>query len=201
MKPYSESCEQNKAAILQVIQPLLTQSNSLLEIGSGTGQHAVYFSHVMPHIQWQTSERSEMMNQGIEMWLDEYRVDGKLSNLQKPIVLDVQQSTWPEIKVDAVFSANTLHIMHWHDVEKFFAHVPALLNDNGLLIVYGPFNFQGEYTSESNRQFDVWLKNRDANSAIRDFTEVNVLAEAQGLKLLQDYPMPANNRILCWKKG
>lgn len=195
-KPYSESCDQNRDAILSVIEPLLTAKSTVLEIGSGTGQHAVYFSEKMPHLSWQPTDQKHHL-EGINRWLKEARLD----NIHTPLELNVTQSYWPEIKVDAVFTANTLHIMHWHEVESLFANLSGRLNEDGLLIIYGPFNYHNQYTSESNARFDSWLKARDIQSGIRDFEQVNQLAEKQGFRLLQDFEMPANNRILCWNKS
>ena len=195
MKPYSESCDQNRHVILDVIKPLLANKNDLLEIGSGTGQHAVFFAKEMPHLVWHTSDRSEN-HAGIQAWINE----SALTNIIPPIRLDVSKDPCPEIKVDAIFSANTLHIMSWESVIDFFNKAGKLLSKDGLLIVYGPFNYQGKYTSESNKRFDAWLKSRDANSAIRDFEAVNTLAEKSGLMLVEDFKMPANNRILQWKR-
>ena len=199
-QPFAESCEQNKNVILETIKPVLSSCKSVLEIGSGTGQHALYFGQQMPHLQWYTSDRSEAMK-GIQMWLDEFQLEGELNNVHSPVTLDVTQNQWPKLNVDAVFTANTLHIMSWQEVQKFYERAPEILNDNGLLLVYGPFNYQGQYTSDSNRQFDGWLKNRDPESGIKDFSELNDLAEKNGLKILVDYEMPANNRILLWQKA
>lgn len=194
-KPYSESCVQNCDPILSIIKPLLKDKNTVLEVGSGTGQHAVYFSAQMPHLTWQPSDQQEYLH-GIQLWLDE----AQLPNVYPAFELNVTQLSWPDIKVDAVFSANTLHIMHWHEVEMFFNGIKDRLIEQGLLIIYGPFNYNNQYTSESNARFDSWLKARDPESAIRHFEQVNKLAEEQGLELYEDYAMPANNRILCWKK-
>jgi cyclopropane fatty-acyl-phospholipid synthase-like methyltransferase len=196
MKPFAQSCEQNKDVILEVIKPLLINSTHLLEIGSGTGQHAVHFAKAMPHLQWQTSDLQESL-QGIQMWLDE----ADLSNVLSPVVLDVLQSDWPELQVDAIFMANTLHIMSWHEVEELFSQMPALLQNNGIVLIYGPFNYHGQFTSDSNRQFDDWLKARDPQSGVKEFSAINVLAKENHLQLLADYEMPANNRILCWLKN
>lgn len=200
IKPFSESCEQNKAVILETIQPLLVSCHNLLEVGSGTGQHAIHFAQAMPHIQWFTSDRHDALN-GIQMWVDEYRVDGQLNNLHAPVTLDVTQHDWPALTVDAVFTANTLHIMHWNEVQIFFKRGAQLLNDDGLMLVYGPFNYNGQFTSESNQRFEGWLKSRDPHSGIRDFSDLDELAKENGLTLLADYEMPANNRILCWQKA
>ncbi len=199
MKPFSESCEQNKAVILKTIKPVLSSCNSVLEIGSGTGQHAVYFAQHLPHLQWYTSDRSAALN-GIQMWLDEFQSEGGLNNVHSPVSLDVTQSQWPDINVDAVFTANTLHIMSWYEVQMFYERVPEILNADGLMLAYGPFNYQGQYTSDSNQRFDGWLKARDPDSGIKDFSELNDLALKNGLNILADYEMPANNRILLWQK-
>ena len=200
MKPFAESCEQNKEVILNVIKPLLDNSHSLLEIGSGTGQHAVHFAQAMPHLTWYPSDRVESLP-GIEMWLDDYRSRGvSLDNVESPFELDVMQTQWPELEVDAIFSANTLHIMNWNEVEMFFQKVPLVLKSGGMILIYGPFNYHGNYTSDSNRQFDGWLKSRDPESGIRDFDDLNELASQNGLQIMADFEMPANNRILCWHK-
>lgn len=199
MKPFSESCEQNKEVILKTIKPLLSLSENLLEIGSGTGQHAIHFAQAMPHLQWHTSDRPESLA-GIQMWLNEFCINGQLNNIRPPIALDVMQNNWPALKVDAVYSANTLHIMHWNEVQKFFEQSAFCLNHGGILLAYGPFNYQGKYTSESNERFDNWLKSRDSKSGIKDFSDLCELAENAQLKLMADYEMPANNRILYWQK-
>ena len=196
MKPFSESCEQNQQVILDIIKPLLHDCHSVLEIGSGTGQHAVYFAQHLPHVQWQSSDRQENIK-GIQLWLDE----ADLSNISSPLVLNVMQAEWPELSVDAVFMANTLHIMSWHEVKAFFSQISRVLQKNASLIIYGPFNYHGQYTSESNQRFDLWLKSRDPDSGIRDFSAVNRLAEENQLQLVADYAMPANNRILYWKNS
>jgi len=196
MKPYSESCDQNKAPILAVIKPLFSGCSSVLEIGSGTGQHAVCFAENMPRLVWHTSDRPEN-HSGIRQWLDE----ANLPNTRYPLLLDVTQAEWPELSVDAVFSANTAHIMHWPEVEALIAGVGELLSEGGVFALYGPFNYNGSYTSESNARFDVWLKQRDPQSGIRAIEELDKLAGDVGLSLLEDHEMPANNRILCWQKN
>jgi len=194
MKQYSESCIQNQDPILSIIKPLLTNVNSVLEIGSGTGQHAVYFAKHMSHIKWQASDQSQYLP-SVNAWIDEANLD----NLPNAIELDVTQS-WPNLKFDAIFSANTTHIMSWNMVVNFFDGVGRSLDAGGLFILYGPFNYQGQYTSQSNANFDLWLKNRDPRSAIRDFEALNQLAQKAGLSLINDYEMPANNRTLHWIK-
>jgi cyclopropane fatty-acyl-phospholipid synthase-like methyltransferase len=194
-KPFSESCVENRAPILAVLREVFAGCGTVLEIGSGTGQHAVYFGAELPHLRWQTADVPPH-HAGIRLWLAE----AKLANVLPPLELDVNQPHWRSGRYDAVFSANTLHIMSWPEVEKFFEGVGEILKAGGILAVYGPFNYGGRYTSESNARFDAWLKARDPASGVRDFEAVDTLARAQGLHLQQDIAMPANNRTLVWRK-
>lgn len=195
-KPHAPACERNRDPILAVLQPRLATARRVLEIGSGTGQHAVHFAAAMPWLQWQCSDRAENLP-GIAMWLD----DAALANTPAALELDVATGPWPTATFDAVFSANTLHIMGWPEVQAFFAGVARVLADGGLLLVYGPFNYGGEYTSDSNRAFDAWLLARDPRSAIRDAEAVDAVAAAVGLVLEEDLAMPANNRCRVWRKA
>ena len=168
----------------------------MLEVGSGTGQHAVYFGAALPHLHWQTADVAEY-HPGISAWLQE----AALPNVVPPLALDVNDRGWHSGRYDAVFSANTLHIMSAPEVEQFFEGVGQVLEPGGALAVYGPFNYGGRFTSESNARFDQWLKARDPASGVRDFERVDQLASQQGLMLAQDYAMPANNRMLVWVKA
>ncbi|MFT5636020.1 MAG: cyclopropane fatty-acyl-phospholipid synthase-like methyltransferase [Cognaticolwellia sp.] len=193
-KPFSQACENNKTAILLRLVDTFRQSKTVLEVGSGTGQHAVYFAPNMTWLSWQTSDI--MLNhQGISQWLKEYPA----GNLLHPVELDLNQP-WPIAKVDAIYTANTLHIVSWPLVQAFFSGVTQHLNQQGKLCIYGPFNYQGKYTSESNADFDIWLKERDSQSAIRDIEAIIALAESAGLSLEYDHDMPANNRLLEFSK-
>ena len=194
MKQHSESCIQNQSPILNIIKPLLVNTSTVLEIGSGTGQHAVFFAKQMPHLTWQASDQSQYLP-SVNAWINEANLD----NLPSAIELDVTEP-WVNTKVEAVFSANTAHIMNWEMVVDFFNGVGRSLDAGGVFILYGPFNYNGQYTSQSNANFDLWLKNRDPRSAIRDFEALNQLAQKSGLSLVADYAMPANNRILHWVK-
>ncbi|HUX30776.1 MAG TPA: DUF938 domain-containing protein [Thiobacillus sp.] len=194
-KPFSESCVQNREPILAVLREVFADCRQLLEIGSGTGQHAVYFGAELPHLVWQSADVPPH-HPGIRAWLDE----AALPNVRPPIALDVSQPGWRSGRYDAVFSANTLHIMGWPEVEQFFEGVGEVLEAGGVLAVYGPFNTDGAFTSESNARFDAWLKARDPASGVRDFEAVDALARAQGLVLQQDIAMPANNRTLVWRR-
>lgn len=194
-KPYSESCDQNREPILAVLREALADRHHVLEIGSGTGQHAVYFGAQLPHLRWQTAD-VRAHHSGIQAWL----ADGALPNVLPPLALDVNETDWHAGRYDAVFTANTLHIMSAAEVEKCFTGIGKVLVAGGVLVVYGPFNYHGQYTSESNARFDQWLKSRDPASGIRDFECVDALARQQGLTLAQDHAMPANNRTLVWTK-
>jgi len=194
-KPYSPACDNNRQPILSVIAPLLRDARAVLEIGSGTGQHAAYFARELPHLIWYSSDVAGNLA-GIRQWLLEAEAD----NTPPPLNLDVSSGKWPDKNVDAVFSANTCHIMHWPQVCSLFAGVARLLPSGGLLILYGPFTFNGEYTSDSNRRFDAMLRVRDPDSGLRDFGALDELAGKGGMQFRREYAMPANNHILCWKK-
>jgi cyclopropane fatty-acyl-phospholipid synthase-like methyltransferase len=194
-KPFAESCAENRAPILAVLREVFADRSHVLEIGSGTGQHAVYFAPELPHLTWQTADVPQH-HAGIRLWLAE----AALPNVLLPLELDVNRTEWHGGRYDAVFSANTLHIMSWPEVERLFAGIGAVLESGGVLAIYGPFNFNGAFTSESNARFDAWLKARDPASGVRDFEAVDALARAQGLVLQQDVAMPANNRTLVWRR-
>ncbi|MGB1905954.1 MAG: DUF938 domain-containing protein [Spongiibacter sp.] len=191
-KPFSQACENNKTPILEQLLPALQDSRSVLEIGSGTGQHAVHFAAAMPHLQWQCCDQRPYLD-GIRQWI----ADSHLSNLLPPQEFEVNHSPWPSGEFDTVYSANTLHIMSWPSVERLFAR---LAEQPGItrLCIYGPFNYHGDFTSDSNASFDRWLKDRDPLSGIRDMEAVNALAAEAGYTLHRDYAMPANNRLVIW---
>lgn len=193
-KPFSQACENNKIAILSLLSDIFRATKTVLEVGSGTGQHAIHFAANMPWLSWQTSDVLTN-HQGISQWLNEY----PNANLYHPIALDLNH-TWPIEKVDAIYTANTLHIVSWSLVQAFFSGVAKHLEQRGKLCIYGPFNYQGKYTSESNAGFDIWLKERDSESAIRDIEAIIALAQHAGLSLEDDHAMPANNRLLVFTK-
>lgn len=195
IKPYSQACENNKEPILAVLRRVFADRKQVLEIGSGTGQHAVHFARHLPQLIWQTADLSAN-HAGIRAWLAEVQ----LPNLKAPITLDAEQAEWSLQPVDAVFSANTLHIMSWPQVQKTFAKLPSIMQTSFTLAIYGPFNYQGKFTSDSNRNFDAWLKSVAPHQGIRDFEAVQALAEGIGLELLEDNAMPANNRLVVWQK-
>jgi len=193
-KPFAPACERNRDPILEVLRDAFARCTRVLEIGSGTGQHAVHFAAAMPWLTWQCSDRAENLP-GIRAWLDE----AALPNTPAPVELDVT-GRWPSARYDAVFSANTLHIMGWAEVEQLFAHLPGIAADDATLAIYGPFNDAGRYTSQSNAAFDHSLKLRDPRMGLRDTQAVDALARAAGFALREDLPMPANNRCRVWRR-
>jgi cyclopropane fatty-acyl-phospholipid synthase-like methyltransferase len=192
--PFSQACENNKAPILAVLQQAFANANHVLEIGSGTGQHAEHFAAALTHLTWQASDQS--------MYLADLSRRIKrtaLANLPPPLLLDISQTPVSQHSFDAVFSANTLHIMPWPVVEQFFCRLSELTTPQATLCIYGPFNYNGEFTSASNAAFNLSLQQRDAAMGIRDIEAVVQLAQQQGFRLLQDVAMPANNRLLWFK--
>jgi len=191
MLPFSEACERNKAPILEVLRGVFADRTQVLEIGSGTGQHAVHFAAHLSHLTWYPTEQlAYLADLAARVKLEGTR------NLRPPTVLDVKQTVWPLRSVDAVYSANTLHIMGWVEVEAMFRGVDAVLTPHGVVCIYGPFRYAGRYTSDSNRDFDLMLKERDPSSGLRDLTELSALAGRHALQLRVDHDLPANNRLL-----
>lgn len=195
-KPFAESCEQNQQVILDVLKTLFIEAGDVLEIGSGTGQHAVFFTEFMPHLNWQPSDL-EAEHAGMKMWFDEV----EHNRIRSPLILDVDMQTWPVEPKDYIFTANTTHIISSSQVENMLKHIGLSLKPGGLFAQYGPFNYNGSYTSESNANFDIWLKQRNPDSCIKHFEVVQELAENNGMVLYKDIEMPANNRILIWQKA
>ncbi len=194
-KPYAEACDENGPPILEVLRAQLPERGTLLEIGSGTGQHAVMFAGALPGIEWHTSDMAEM-HEGIQLWLDE----AGLANLHPPIPLDVINDPWPEQSFDAIYSANTAHIMPEEAVEAMLQGVAQALKPGAPFLLYGPFMYDGEHTSESNWRFDRWIRAWEKHRGIRDVTWLKSIAEPLGLVLEEDIEMPVNNRMLLWRK-
>ena len=194
-KPCAPACERNREPILDVLRDHFGDRRAGLEIGSATGQHAIFFAARLPHLLWQTSDRAENLP-GIQAWLDE----AGLPNTPPPLDLDVMRA-WPARRYDALFSANTLHILPWAAVERLFAGLPDVLASDARVAIYGPFNYGGCFTSASNAAFDLRLKEDAPHRGIRDFEEVNRLAGLAGLELVEDRAMPSNNRCLVWRRS
>ena len=194
-KPFAPACERNRDPILAVLRSHFSDRTRVLEIGSGTGQHAVHFAAAMPHVVWQTSDMAENLP-GVRAWL----AAANLPNTPAPIELDVATDHWPSSRFDAVFSANTLHIMSPREVERLFAGLASVTTEDAKLAIYGPFNYDGAFTSASNAAFDESLKARAAHMGIRNMETINALARAAAFALIDDVPMPANNHMLVWQR-
>jgi SAM-dependent methyltransferase len=195
MLPSSEACERNKEPILAILRTCFADRLQVLEIGSGTGQHAVHFARHLPHLTWQPTER--LCN--LADLSARVQTEGP-ANLRPPTLLDVRQSVWPVHSVDALFTANTLHIMAWSEVCTMYRGIGPVLAPGGVMCVYGPFRYAGAYTSESNREFDRILKERDPSSGLRDVEAVAALAAQYGMRLKDDRDLPAYNRLLIFAK-
>jgi SAM-dependent methyltransferase len=196
MLPFSEACERNKGPILAVLRKVFAAHRQILEIGSGTGQHALYFAEHLPHVLWHPTERLANLSD-----LEARLRSTPRPNLCAPAALDVSQRQWPMQTVDAVFTANTLHIMSWPNVVGLFAGIDPILPEHGSFAIYGPFRYGGAYTSESNRAFDEMLQARDPHSGLRDMEALQTLAAQHRLQLTADHDLPANNRMLVWQRN
>jgi SAM-dependent methyltransferase len=194
--PFSQACENNKAPILAVLQQAFASCSKVLEVGSGTGQHAVHFAAGLPHLNWQASDQALYLP-----GLTERLRRAALPNLPLPLQLDISADALPQQQFDGLFSANTLHIMPWPVVQQLFARLNDFCTAEATLCIYGPFNYNGRFTSDSNRAFDASLKSRDAAMGIRDIAAVVALAGAAGFSLQQDHSMPANNRLLQFMRS
>lgn len=194
MKRSSDACDRNRDPILNILKRVFADRRAVLEIGSGTGQHAAYFAPELAHLTWQPSDVADNLP-SVRAWREEAPEPRPL----EPIELDVDQP-FPSVAVDAVFTANTLHIVSWPQVERMIAAIGRLLPTGGVLAIYGAFKYGGKYTAPSNAEFDVWLRGRDPQSGQRDIEAVAALAKAHGLVLEEDNPMPANNRLLVFRK-
>lgn len=195
MKQFSPSCERNQAPILAVLQDVLPATGTVLEIGSGSGQHAAYFAARLPQLTWQPTDLPENFP-SIRAWAAE----AALPNLRDPVALDLRAPDRPLLPAQAVVCINTIHIVAWSGVENLFAYVGRVLPAGGVFYVYGPYRYADRPLEPSNDAFDQWLKARDPASGVRDFEAVDVLARQNGLQLTGDQAMPANNRSIWWIK-
>ena len=194
-KPYAPAAEQNRVPILAVLRERFHAHGRVLEIGAGTGQHAVHFAAALPHLDWHPSDVAENLA-GVEAW----RLDAAVPNLRPARQLDVLRDAWPEGPFEYVYSANTVHIMHWPAVEALFAGVARVLAAGGLFALYGPFSHDGSHTAESNARFDQMLRAQDPGMGVRDCADLDALAARHGLEPEAVIDMPANNQIRLWRR-
>jgi len=193
--PFSQACENNKRPILEVLSQWLKADQTIWEVGSGTGQHAQYFAQELPDIHWQPTDLAANLSH-----LEQRFSLLKQKNILNPLPLDVSSSHWPTESIGHLFTANTLHIMSKAVVERFILGLHQRLEPQGFVYTYGPFKYQGAFTSDSNEQFDLYLKQRNAESGIKDFEWIEGLFEQGGTTLIKDYVMPANNQLLIWQR-
>ncbi|GGY42666.1 methylase [Bacterioplanes sanyensis] len=193
--PVSEACLRNQAPIADVLAQELEADAFVLEIGSGTGQHAAYMTRHLPGIKWQPSELAGRL-EGINGWRQR---SGQVGFLP-PLILDVSQDLWPVKQVDAVFSANVVHFIGWPQLRSMMTGIARVLKQGGLALLYGPYNYAGQYTSEGNQRLDQWLREQNPEAGIKDFEQVILAARKEKLRLLKDIAMPANNRMLVLQK-
>ncbi|MDK8465367.1 DUF938 domain-containing protein [Marinobacter sp. SS13-12] len=194
-KPFSQACENNKQPILDCIRETFTSPGTILEIGTGTGQHAVHFASALPHLVWQPSDRPGASHHCLG-WIR----DSALANIRPPVELDVASGSWPADTIDGAYSANTAHIMAWEEVEAMFSGLAKRMNTGAPFCLYGPFSYGGTHTSDSNRQFDRHLRTQAPHMGIRDMDDLLKLSDRTGFRLESDNPLPANNRLLVWRK-
>jgi len=188
-----QATERNKQVICEKLVDIFADRRHVLEIGSGTGQHAVLFGENMAHLKWQTSDRHE----NLEFIRQRLAAEGP-GNVLAPLEIDVNGKDWHGLEFDGVFAANCIHIMSWESVVLMFEGIGEVLTKGGLVVLYGPFKYGGKFTTPSNAEFDLALKSRNGLSGIRDFEAVNELARAIGLRCMVDHAMPANNQLIAW---
>lgn len=194
--PFSQSCENNKRPILEKLKKILANNKHVLEIASGTGQHAAFFSTELPHLAWQATEiPSQIRNLNLRLTVSQNL------NLLPAVELDVDQEDWGVPEAEAIFTANSLHIISKESVKNFIRKAGGVLKNGGQFIIYGPFKYNQLFTSTSNAGFDNILRERSPDSAIRDFEWICGLCESENLFLKTDFAMPANNRLLFFKKA
>lgn len=194
--PYAPATERNKGPILEVLQTEFRDAHQVLEIGSGTGEHAVFFGSNLPHLTWQTSDLIE----NHPVILETLKREGNPS-VKPPLTLDVEHDQPPSIAADAVFSANTAHIMRIQAVQRMFELVARVLYAGGVFCLYGPFNFEDRFSSDSNARFDASLRQRDSSMGIRGLDDLDRFAGNAGLTRVRLYAMPANNHLAVWQKS
>ena len=196
MQSYSQAAENNKAPIADVMGKHLPPDASVLEIGSGAGQHALHMAHTFPGITWLPTEREAVvpiLRANLALY--------ESHNIQPPLALDLEDFIWSGDPVDAVYAANVMHIVSVTLGERLVQLAAEALKSSGLLMLYGPYKYNGQFTTQSNATFDQWLKDRDPASGVRDFEAVIATAQCTGLTLAQDYAMPANNQMLIFERA
>lgn len=192
---HAPAAERNREPILRVLTRVLPATGTLLEVASGTGQHAACFAAALPDLTWQPSEIDGTMSASIVAWTQD------LPNVRPPIRLDVCAASWPVGPLDAIYSANMIHITPWEACLGLLAGAGRHLRPGGVLVLYGPYRLGGAHTAPSNAAFDADLRARDPRWGVRDFEAVDAAARAQDLTFAERVEMPANNQIVIWRRS
>ncbi|MBD2549311.1 DUF938 domain-containing protein [Microcystis elabens FACHB-917] len=200
--PFSPACQRNQEPILAVLRRWLAPGARVLEVGSGSGQHAIHMARHLPGVHWQPSERQEALG-GLAARISLEGADGLApgAHVAAPLVLDVTRPRWPAGPFEAVFTANTLHIVPAAAVPQLLAGTARVLAEGGLLLIYGPFRYGERHTAASNEAFDAHLRQLDPAMGVRDAEAIEREAAGLGLQLQRDEAMPANNRLLLFQKS
>ncbi len=193
-RPYAIACDRNRDPILAVLRECLPAKGRVLEIGSGTGQHAAYFSSAFPNLDWLPSDLPQHLA-GISLWRREAG-----QNCLAPVGLDLLSDALQMPQADAIVCINTLHIVAWQGTHQLFTAAGRMLSPGQAVYLYGPYRYADRPLEPSNEQFDQWLKARDPASGIRNFEDLSRIAQEQGFSLEADVPMPANNRSLIFRR-
>lgn len=206
-KPFSPAADRNKEPILHALKPHLSAGQLVLEIGSGTGQHACFFANTLNEIIWQPTELESnfsvlrhCLESDIESSFDSRKTPHQPGNILDAVVLDVDEHPWPIATADICYTCNTLHIMSMQSVHSLLKGCENVIKKAGKLCVYGPFKINGTHTSESNSLFDQQLRKSDAASGIRDLTELDELAQQHGFSRCTYSTLPANNLFVVWER-
>lgn len=193
-KAFAPAAERNRRPILDVLRRVLPARGLVVELASGSGQHAAYFAEHLPALRWQPTEASAEGLESIGAWAEETARD----NLLTPLELDVRWPRWPVLEADALVCINMIHISPWETTEALFRGASAVLTTGSPLITYGPYRLHGHHTAPSNAAFDESLRSRNAGWGVRDIDDLCELAKRTGFKLGERVEMPANNMTLVW---
>lgn len=196
LRQHAPATERNRSFILAVLERVLPTSGTVLEIGSGSGEHIVFFAQHLAGLTWQPSEMTERALPSIEAWVDHAGV----KNVLAPITLDVNADDWRTDDLAAIFCCNVIHYSPWHSTLALLDGAARRLPEGGVLYFYGPYRRNGQHTSPSNETFDAWLKQRNPAFGVRDLETVQAEAASRGLALSEVIDMPANNLSLVFTK-
>lgn len=197
MKQNAPAALRNRDPILEVLQRVMPASGRVLEIASGTGQHAIHFAEGLSGITWQPSDPDLLARESIAAWIR----DADLPNVEAPVELNAMDDVWPVERADAVVCINMIHIAPWAAAQGLLRGAGRVLPRAGLLFLYGPYRVGGTHTAESNARFDASLRMRDPDWGVRDIEELEAEAAPHGLSLVETVQMPANNLSLIFRKS